>query len=73
MSNRLEVYKFWLGFCEKVVLLFLATIIVPLLVGRISIPVVLVLVWSFVCIFLILLAVVLSVRVWKLKNNRGDE
>ena len=73
MSNRLEVYKFWLGFCEKVVLLLLATIIVPLLVGRISIPVVLVLVWSFVCIFLILLAVALSVRVWKLKNNRGDE
>ena len=73
MSNKLEVYKFWLGFCEKVVLLLLATIIVPLLVGRISIPVVLVLVWSFVCILLILLAVALSVRVWKLKNNRGDQ
>jgi len=73
MSNKLEVYKFWLGFCEKVVLLLLATIIVPLLVGRISIPVVLVFVWSFVCMLLILLAVALSVRVWKLKNNRGDE
>ena len=73
MSNKLEVYKFWLGFCEKVVLLLLATIIVPLLVGRISIPVIVVFVWSFVCILLILFAVALSVRVWKLKNNRGDE
>ena len=73
MSNKLEVYKFWLGFCEKVVLLLLATIIVPLLVGRISIPVIVVFVWSFVCILLILFAAALSVRVWKLKNNRGDE
>ena len=73
MSNKLEVYKFWLGFCEKVVLLLLATIIVPLLVGRISIPVILVFVWSFVCILLILFAAALSVRAWKLKNNRGDE
>ena len=72
MSNKLAVYKFWLGFSEKIILLLLATVIIPLVVGRISIPVVVIFVWSFVCILLVLFAAVLSVRVWKLRNNGGE-
>jgi hypothetical protein len=35
-ENRKEVYKFWLGFCEKFVVLLFAAVIIPHIVGQLK-------------------------------------
>jgi len=37
-ENKRDFYKFWLGFIEKTVLVFLVSIFVPMLVGHLEIP-----------------------------------
>ena len=35
---KFELYKLWLGFIEKLILLILAAVIIPLVIGKVFIP-----------------------------------
>jgi len=36
MKTHLDVYKFWLGFCEKLIILFIGAIMIPIFLGQLK-------------------------------------
>ncbi len=50
-DNQKEVYKFWLGFFEKVTVLIVAAVIFPSIVGQLKFPVTLTIGWTASCWF----------------------
>lgn len=49
---RLEVYKLWLGFLEKMFLLLLAVVVVPSIVGTIKLSIHTVVIWGVIGIII---------------------
>jgi len=62
---KLEVYKLWLGFLEKLILLIIAVVIIPLVIGRVFIPSIIGVVWAFLVIILVIVYIFIS---FKLRN-----
>jgi len=42
---KFELYKLWLGFIEKLILLILAAVIIPLVIGKVFIPTIMGFIW----------------------------
>lgn len=73
-TSRREAYKFWLGFCEKIVLLMLATIIIPWSIGQSEISREIRLWWVLFCAGLVAGIIVVSIKLYKLSlNSKGGE
>jgi len=68
-ENRKEVYKFWLGFVEKIAVLISAVIIIPRVVGQLNYSFALVLIWLFVFFLLCSVMMFLSLRIWYLPKD----
>lgn len=77
-ENQKEVYKFWLGFFEKITVLIVAAVIVPSIVGQLSFPFTLAIGWTGVVLVLLVIMSLLSYSIWHLPKTRenhpkGDE
>jgi hypothetical protein len=70
---RLDVYKLWLGFLEKLVLLLLAAIGIPSIAGTVTLPTVIVIAWAAIGIILVALYIVLSVKAKRLADTLDEE
>jgi hypothetical protein len=69
-ENRKEVYKFWLGFSEKVTLVVLTVVIIPRVIGQLKYSVAL-LIWAFLLVLILIsMMTLISLRLWYLK--KGD-
>lgn len=62
---KLEVYKLWLSFLEKLILLVLAAVIIPLVLGKLLIPTIIGIVWLGLITMLWVIYIFISM---KLKN-----
>jgi len=62
---KLEVYKLWLAFLEKLILLVLAVVIIPLVIGKMFIPSIIGIIWAFLVIILVVVYIFIS---FKLRN-----
>lgn len=68
-ENRKEVYKFWLGFIEKLFLVLGTVVIIPRIFGQLKYPV-LSLVWVSAVIFVLLAIMsIISHRLWYLEKE----
>jgi hypothetical protein len=73
-ESRREIYKFWLGFLEKVILLVLATIVIPASIARTEIPFTIRIAWLSLGVVLFIVSLVLSVKLSKLSiTSEGGE
>jgi len=70
---RFEVYKLWLGFLEKLVLLLLAAVVIPLIAGTVTLPVFVVILWFIIGAVLVVFYAVLSVRAKRLADALDAE
>ena len=70
---RLEVYKLWLGFLEKLVLLLLAAIGIPSIAGTVTLSTVIVIAWAVIGVILVAFYVVLSVKAKRLADTLDEE
>ena len=70
---RLDVYKLWLGFLEKLVLLLLAAIGIPSIAGTVTLPIVIVIAWAVIGVILMAFYVVLSVKTKRLADILDEE
>jgi uncharacterized membrane protein (DUF485 family) len=71
--HRLDVYKVWLGFLEKLVLLLLAAIGIPSLAGTVTLPILIVIAWAVIGIILVAFYVTLSVKAKRLADTLDEE
>jgi multisubunit Na+/H+ antiporter MnhC subunit len=71
--HRLDVYKVWLGFLEKLVLLLLAAIGIPSIAGTATLPTLIVLTWAVIGIILTAFYVILSVKAKRLADALDEE
>ncbi len=71
--HRLDVYKLWLGFLEKLVLLLLAAIGIPSVAGTVTLPSLIVIVWAVIGIVLVALYVALSLKAQRLADTLDAE
>ena len=67
LENKREVYKFWLGFFEKLFLVFIVSIITPFVVGQLEVPFIVFFSWTFLGLILVVLIAFLSWKFWSLK------
>jgi hypothetical protein len=72
-ENQKEVYKFWLGFVEKIAVLISAVIIIPRVIGQLNYSFVLVIMWVIVFILLCSVLMFLSLRIWYLPKDDEQE
>ena len=70
-ENQKDVYKFWLGFFEKVAVLVFAVVIIPTVIGQLKYPPSLVVVWSGVILIFLTVMIWLSRNLWYLP--KGDD
>ncbi len=76
-ENRKEVYKFWLGFFEKLNIVLVTVVIIPRVLGQLNYSLQ-ALTWAII-LFLVLLAIkiYLGRRVWYLpkddQKTKGEE
>ena len=73
MKTHADVYKFWLGLCEKLLILFVAAIVIPVVVGHLKFRLLIVV---FALIALVGLGVVLSLltrKLWEVEKQGEDE
>lgn len=68
-ENRKEVYKFWLGFFEKVAVLVFAVVIIPSVIGQLKYPSSLVGLWSGVIFIFLAVMIWLSRNLWYLPKD----
>jgi hypothetical protein len=52
VENKREVYKFWLGFIEKTILVILVSILVPYFIGQLKLPFAATMVWVLISLVL---------------------
>jgi len=68
-DNQKDVYKFWLGFFEKVTLILVTVVILPRIVGQIKYPpLVLVIAIAIILIFCAAM-LILGRRIWYLPKE----
>lgn len=67
-ENQKEVYKFWLGFFEKITVLIFAAVIVPSVIGQFKYPLTLIIGWSGVVLILLVAMLLLSNEIWHLSK-----
>lgn len=72
-ENRKEVYKFWLGFVEKIAVLVSAVIIIPRMIGQLNYSFALVIIWMIVFFVLCSVMMFLSLRIWYLPKEGKQE
>jgi hypothetical protein len=71
--SRLEVYKLWLGFLEKLILLLLAVVVIPSIGGTVTLPAVIVIAWFVIGVILVGFYILLSVRAKRLADALDAE
>lgn len=71
-ENQKEVYKFWLGFFEKITVLIFAAVIVPSVIGQFKYPLTLIIGWSGVVMVLFIIMLLLSFSIWHLPKTREN-
>jgi hypothetical protein len=71
--HRLDVYKVWLGFLEKLVLLLLAAIGIPSLAGTVTLPTMIVIAWAVIAVILVAFYMALSVKAKPLADTLDEE
>ncbi|MGH7455623.1 MAG: hypothetical protein ACRENG_29985 [bacterium] len=69
-ENRKEVYKFWLGFFEKITVLVFAVVILPTFIGQLQYYPALVVVWTSLIVVLIAAMIFLSRKLWYLPKDK---
>ena len=70
---KFELYKLWLGFIEKLILLILAAIIIPLVMGKVLIPTVIGFIWFAMIVVLAIFYVYLSQKLRQLCDQQGEK
>jgi hypothetical protein len=70
---RLDVYKLWLGFLEKLILLLLAAIGIPSIAGTVTLATVIVIAWAVIGVILVAFYVVLSVKAKRLADTLDEK
>jgi signal transduction histidine kinase len=70
---RLDVYKLWLGFLEKLILLLLAAIGIPSIAGTVTLSTVIVIAWAVIGVILVAFCVVLSVKAKRLADTLDEK
>ena len=60
LESKQEVYKFWLGFFEKLFLVFVVSIIIPFVVGQLEVPFIVFFSWALLGLILLILIAFLS-------------
>ncbi len=66
LENKREVYKFWLGFLEKVFLLAFASLFIPMFSGKLDLSTKAIILWLVICFLLFVAMFDISLRLWKL-------
>jgi L-asparagine transporter-like permease len=69
-ENRKEVYKFWLGFFEKVAVLVFAVVILPTFIGQLQYYPALVIIWISFIFALVAAMIYLSRKQWYLPKDK---
>ncbi len=67
LENKRDFYKFWLGFVEKIIIVLLVSILVPLFIGQVEISFLATFIWGVIFFVLIIATVIVSLKLWKLK------
>jgi len=70
---KFELYKLWLGFIEKLILLILAAVIIPLVIGKVFIPTVIGFIWFGMIVVFTISYVYLSLKLRKLCEQQAEE
>ena len=70
---RLEVYKLWLGFLEKMFLLLLAVVLVPSVIGTIKLSTLTVVIWSIIGMIIFVAYASLSIKAKRLADTLDME
>ena len=70
---RLDVYKLWLGFLEKLILLLLAAIGITSIAGTVTLSTVIVIAWAVIGVILVAFYVVLSVKAKRLADTLDEK
>ena len=70
---KFELYRLWLGFIEKLILLILAAVIIPLVIGRVFIPTIIGFIWFAMIIVLAISYIYLSLKLRKLCSQQDKE
>jgi len=68
-ENRKDVYKFWLGFCEKFVILLFAAVVIPHIVGQLKYSSELLIIWVAFIFVLFATMTYISRRLWFLPKD----
>jgi hypothetical protein len=69
-----EVYRFWLGFLEKLILLLLATIVIPFLIEKTEMSSAIRTFWLLLCSGLFVTIIFLGIKLSKLSiNSEGGD
>ncbi len=68
-ENQKEVYKFWLGFLEKVTIVLVTVVIIPRVIGQLKYSAALLILISIVILLLLGTKTFLSRRLWYLSKN----
>jgi len=72
-ENRKEVYKFWLGFLEKLELVLIGVVLLPQITGALQYSPIL-LIWAGGSILVVVaIMLYLSRILWYLKKDRADK
>ena len=70
---RFEVYKLWLGFLEKLILVLLAAVVIPLIAGTVTLSAIAVILWFIIGVVLAAFYTILSVRAKRLAEALDAE
>ena len=65
-EHRKEVYKFWLGFFEKITLVLVTVVVVPLVIGQLKYSNGLLILTTIIALAFITVMIYLSRRLWYL-------
>jgi len=73
IEDRKDVYKFWLGLAEKLLLLLFAAVVIPFIVGQLRIPAMPLLALGMVGVVVISAMIYLSYQISNLPKKDREE
>jgi len=72
-ENQKEVYKFWLGFLEKIALLFGGVVLLPQITGQLQYSLALMILAMIIIIAFVAAMLYLSRKLWYLPKDQKKE
>ena len=73
MKTHADVYKFWLGLCEKFLLLFVAAIVIPVVIGQLTFRLLIVVFALAAFAGLGVVLTMLTQKLWELEKPGEDK